>query len=152
MVSRTASAELRTVWRGNWLAAIHELADLHMQRATWLNPANRNPHYSFIEYVEVYFDDLALTEDHGGYAARIAEGLLSADEAAVVRQLHSLFDQYKPPGGDFDHGAILDDPSWHRIVEAAKEAQHRLAGIITEPGEQARLLQTSAYAVAAAQR
>lgn len=60
MTPPTATAEQRANWRSNWLSSIQELADLEMQRATWLNPHNGNPHYSFVEYIEVYFDDLAV--------------------------------------------------------------------------------------------
>jgi hypothetical protein len=140
MVSHTPSGNLRGTWRAEWLRSIQELADLDMQRATWVNPANPNPHDSFVEYVECYFDDLGLTEQDGGYSARIAEGLLSPAEAAAVSEFHALFDHYEPPNGDSDAQAVLDDPAWQRVVDAAKDAQHRLTRIIDDPDERIYLL------------
>lgn len=146
-----ADAELRVNWRANWLSAIQQLADVDMQRATWLNPRSGNPHFSFVEYVECYFGDLLLGEQDGSYAARVEQGLLSAAEATVVSEFHSALDRYEPPNGDdYDHQAILDDPAWHGVVEAAKEAQHRLARLLEEPTERARLLKASEHAIAAA--
>lgn len=121
-----------------------------MQRATWLNPHSGNPHYSFVEYVEVYFDDLALGAADGGYAARIAEKLLTDEEAATASRLHALLDHYEAPTNDGDHRAILGDPAWHRVVGAAQETQAMLATLIDQPGERANLLQPSEHAVAAA--
>lgn len=150
MTQPTATAELRTNWRASWLSSIQEIADLEMQRATWLNPHNGNPHYSFVEYIEVYFDDLALGDVGGGYAARIAEGLLSDEEAAAASRLHALLDRYESPTDDYDHRAILEDPEWHRVVGAVREVQASLSAIIVQPEERARLLLPSEHAVAAA--
>lgn len=146
----TATAEQRTNWRANWLASIQELTDLEMQRATWLNPDNGNPHYSFIEYITVYFDDLLLGETNGGYSARMAEGLLSEREADAASRLHLLLDDYKSPTDDYDHHAILADPAWHRVVATAQEAQAVLASLIAQPDEKIYLLQASEHAIAAA--
>lgn len=140
MTPPTATAEQRANWRSNWLSSIQELADLEMQRATWLNPHNGNPHYSFVEYIEVYFDDLALGDVGGGYAARVAEGLLSDEEAAAASRLHALLDRYESPTDDYDHLAILEDPAWHHVVGAAREAQASLSTIIVQPEERASLL------------
>jgi hypothetical protein len=152
MTTQTASAELRANWRADWLSSIQELADLEMQRATWLNPHNDNLHYSFVEYVGVYFDDLLLGAANGGYAARIAEGLLSDEEAAAASTLHALLDRYEAPIDDYDHRAILEDPAWHRVVGAAREAQASLSTIVVQPEERASLLLPSEYAIAAAAR
>lgn len=150
MTPPTASAELRTNWRANWLTSIQELADLEMQRATWLSPHNGNPHYSFVEYIEVYFDDLLLGNVDGGYAARVAEGLLSDEEAAAAAKLHTILDRYESPTDDCDHSAILEDPAWHRVVGAAREAQASLSTMIVQPEERASLLLPSEHAIAAA--
>lgn len=152
MTTQTASAEVRANWRANWLSSIQELADLEMQRATWLNPHNDNPHYSFVEYVEVYFDDLLFGDASGGYAAAIAEGLLSEEEAAAASTLHALLDRYKAPTDDYDHRAILEDPAWHRVVGAARETQASLSTIIVQPEERASLLLPTVHAIAAAAR
>lgn len=150
MTPPTATAELRANWRHNWLSSIQELADLEMQRATWLNPHNGNPHYSFVEYIEVYFDDLLLGNVDGGYAARVEEGLLSDEEAAAAAGLHAILVRYESPTDDYDHSAILEDPAWHRVVGAAREAQTSLSTMIDQPEERASLQLPSEHAIAAA--
>jgi len=152
MSSLSDDTEYRATWRANWLRSIQELADLEMQRATWLNPHSGNVHYSFVEYVESYFSDLALAKDSGGYPARIAENLLSEEEAAAVCRFHVLFDSYKPPTDWYDHDAILEDPKWLDVVDAAQTAQARLATIINDLIEKQSLLQASVHAFAAAGR
>lgn len=139
--------ERRARWRNDWLSSIEELANLDMQRATWLNLTNANPHYSYIEYLECYFTDLCLSD---GYAARVADGFLSSDEAAAASQLHSLLDRYKPPTDEFDRQAILQDPRWLQVVSAAKVAQAMLATMLNDPEERKSLLIPSEYAFAAA--
>ncbi|WP_158914763.1 hypothetical protein [Caulobacter sp. S45] len=64
-------AELQVKWRANWLGSIEEISNLEMQRATWLNPDNSNPHYTFIEYTSCYFDGLVVNEGDGGYVAAL---------------------------------------------------------------------------------
>lgn len=152
MQSLSGDPDVRATWRANWLSSIQELADLGMQRATWLNPHSGNPHYSFVEYVESYFSDLALAKDWGGYAARIKEHLLSQDEAAAVSQLHAVFESYEPPADWFDHHSILEDPKWLRVVDAAQAAQARLATIIDDPLERESLLRPSVHGPTAAGR
>ncbi|MBE0579128.1 hypothetical protein [Devosia sp.] len=148
----SGDTERRASWRLNWLSSIQELADVGMQRTTWLNAHSGNRHYSFVEYVESYFSDLALSKDDGGYPARIADNLLSQDEAAAVSHFHILFDNYEPRTDRFDHHDILADPNWHRVVEAAQAAQALLATMIDHPGERESLLRPSVHALAAAGR
>ncbi len=149
MVADRASAEQRMLWRKNWLSSIAEFADLDMQRATWLNPKNINPHYSFVEYICSYFDRVA----EKGYDAPVAAGYLSEQEAAVVADLHALLDAYKPPNGDdYDHDAILQDETWHEVAATAKVARGRLAAIITQPAELRALLEPSIHARQAAEK
>jgi hypothetical protein len=42
--------------RAQWLGALGQIADLELQHRTWLDPANRNPHWSYIEFVCCYPD------------------------------------------------------------------------------------------------
>ena len=152
MPPSSGDTEFRASWRASWLSSIQELADMGMQRSTWLNPQSGNRHYSFVEYVESYFSDLALSKDDGGYPRRIADNLLSQEEAAAVSHFHVLFDSYKPRTDRFDHQDILEDPNWHRVVEAAQAAQARLATMIDHPEERESLLLPSVHALAAAGR
>jgi hypothetical protein len=152
MLPSVGHAEFRATWRTNWLSSIQELADLDMQRATWLNPHGKNPHFSFVEYVTCYFDDLRFGEEEGGYAARIADNLLSQEEAAAVSEFHTLFNNYKSPTHDYDHCAILQDPEWLRVVAAARAAQALLAIMIDRLEERESLLEASVHALATAAR
>ena len=127
--------ELRRNWRANWLGSIQEFADDDEQRRLWLDPPN--PHFSFGEYLCCYFDDLNLSK--GGYEWAINESLVSPDEAAAVAQFHYLADGYHSPTDDFDHLAILADPKWVAVVEAAKRSKVALLGLIDDPNER-RLL------------
>jgi hypothetical protein len=126
---------------------IQELADLDVQRATWLNPSPPvwNPHYSYVEYLITYMD-------YADWSDRVAEGLLSEEEAAIIAELDKKVRNYNALNGDYDHEAILDDPKWVKIVRAARETQQRLLPLITDPAERIRLLEPSEHALTAAKR
>ena len=142
-----AAPEFRTAWRKNWLGSLEEMADLEMQRSTWLNPANGNPHCSFVEYVECYFDGLLLQENEGGYPARVTEGLLTAEEARAVEGFHQILTDYEAPNDDdYDHQAILADERWLEVVAAAQSARLALSEIITDPAERYVLFEPSIHA------
>lgn len=104
----------------------------------WLDEANTNPHFSFVELRCSYFDDLGLSD--GGYGWALAEGLVSADESAAVENFHHIAGIYESPADDYDHHAILADPTWAEVVAAARQAQAALLGLIDDPRE--RLLLT----------
>ena len=40
---------LRRNWRTNWLNSVREFADAETQRRSWLDAANTNPHFAFVE-------------------------------------------------------------------------------------------------------
>jgi hypothetical protein len=145
----TVDDDLRAGWRQRWLGCIRELADLREQRATWLNPENGNPHYSFVECCCSYFDDLALG-DPDSYFKRMSEGLVGAEETAAVAQLHEMLSAYSPPGNDdCDHSAILDDPGWQAVTAEASRTIDRLIGLLSEPEELRALTQPSTEALRA---
>jgi hypothetical protein len=137
----TDYVELRKHWRPAWLSSIQEFADIDTQRAKWLDPKNTNRHWSFAEFMCCYFDDIGLDETELGYSGWIEHGLITAIEAAAVADFHAIARAYKPPRGDhYDNAAILSDPKWLLVVEAAKKAQARLAELITDPRERDLLL------------
>jgi len=140
--------DLRRNWRASWLGSIQEFADEETQRRSWLNPNNSNPHFSFVEYLCCYFDDLALSE---GYETALADGLVSAEEVAAVAEFHTIADTYNSPKGDYDQEAILADPKWAEVVAAAKHAQAGLLALIDDPKECSDLTEPGPYAVAARQ-
>lgn len=135
----TDYVELRKNWRPRWLGSIQEFADIDTQRAKWLDPSNTNPHWSFVEIMCCYFDDIGLTDL--GYSGWIEHGLISSAEAAAVADFHAIANAYNSPrGDDYDSAAILGDPRWLHVVEAAKEAQARLAELIADADERRLLL------------
>ena len=141
-------ASLRKSWRTRWLGSLEELGDIAMQRATWLNPANSNPHYSYVEYRECYFTDLDLSD---GYSPLVADGYVSNAEAEAVEPFHRLFKAYGTPTGDsYDHAAILADLRWLEIADAARAAADRLADLLAYPEELRHLRERSPSALQAA--
>ena len=130
--------EGRKNWREQWLSSIQEISDLEFQKIAWLDGSNTNPHFSFVEYFCCYFDDLGLAD---GYGDAIGEGLVSSEEFAAVEEYHLIADKYKSPSNDYDHQAILTDPSWLEVVAAARTAQKRLAELIVDAEERRILLE-----------
>ena len=148
MMSPAESAAYRESWRAHWLGSIEEISDIAMQRATWLNPSNGNPHYSYVEYRCSYFDDLHLDE---GYDTLIEEGFVTTAEAGAVSEFHALLSAHEPPTGDqYDHQAILADPNWLAVTQAGRAAADRLEPLLTDPREISHLRETSPSALQAA--
>jgi len=104
----------------------------------WLNELNQNPHFSYIEYMCKYFDDLCFDAD--GYDWAIKQRLVSEDEARAVAGFHEIASDYESPTDDYDHRAILSDPNWKQVVDAAKLAQASLIKIIEDPKERRVLM------------
>src|ERR1041384_2180730 len=99
---RTIQGQLRS----SWFAQGYEISDVNLQRRTWLDPTNRNPHWSYIEFVESYPKD-----DQLSYARH--QGWLAADEFKVLSELRHVLVGYSPPQDQFyDNAAVLDDPAW----------------------------------------
>lgn len=97
-----------------------------------VGPRQKSAHFTFVEYVCTCFDRLPIN-DEGGHAELIRDGYLSDAEVAAVARLHHVLKQYVPPNADHHDGAaVLADPSWHVVVEAAEEAQSRLDPMITD--------------------
>ena len=128
------SPELRGNWRRNWLSSIRELSDLDWQRQLW--GKSSNPHHSYEEYVVTYFDDVVLD----GYPERVAEGLMSTEEAEAVAPLLARIEAYREPGALTDDAAVLADPAWADVVASAVAARTTLLQTITDPNERRELL------------
>ena len=140
--------DVRSAWRQNWLGSLQELADFDIQKRAWLNPTNANPHYSYVEYVASYFDDLQLAA-RDGYASAVEEGLLTPAEASAVADFHARFDAYVDLGHS-DPKVILADPQWLGVVEAARSAQAGLLVLLEDGAEKALLTPRSSHAISAA--
>lgn len=129
--------ESRRNWRANWLRSIQEFSDDEAQRRLWLDPTNTNPHFSFVECMCCYFDDVLRPD--AGYDWPLNEGFVSADEVATVADFHQIADTYDSPTDDYDDQAILADLRWAEVVAAAKRARTALLSITDDPHER-RLL------------
>jgi hypothetical protein len=129
----------RKAWRKAWLGSIQEIADLDKQQRMWLDVTNTNPHYSPIEYLACYFDDLGLSNRK--YIWAVGEGLLTHSESEAVAEFHSCLDAFTHPDL-YDHAAVLDDPEWLEVVSAARSAQSALLNLIDDPAERRTLTES----------
>jgi hypothetical protein len=137
----TEEEDQRRHWRLMWLSSIQAFSDSETQRTRWLDPSERNPHFSFVECMCSYFDDAYLGEDDA-YEKRLAAGKLSKEEVAAVAEFHAIAERYKSPtGNDWDVQAILQDAEWQTVVDAAKRAQERLLPMLTDSPERDALTQ-----------
>ena len=124
-----------------WLSSIQAFSDRETQKARWLDPAERNPHFSFVECMCSYFDDAYLGEDDA-YWKRLSAGKVSEQEVDAVSEFHALADRYESPSDDdWDTQAILDDRNWQAVVDAAERARERLLPLLTDRAEKDALTQ-----------
>ncbi|MCP3962660.1 MAG: hypothetical protein GY719_32880 [bacterium] len=120
---------------------LYEFANTRLQRASWIEgpsadwPDGRPWVSSFVESMCTYFDDLGLSE---GYESRIGEGLVTPREAGLAASFHVLADFYDPTS-DADHGAILADPNWQAVVDAAVALWSALKRETRDPFDQATI-------------
>lgn len=133
-------ANLRVSWRLRWLSSIHHFADREIQQTRWLDPAETNPHFSYVECMCVYFDDVMLGNDNA-YADLVQRGWLSDQEVGSVREFHQAASKHESPSGDdWDAAAILADPKWQSVVALAERAQQKLSPLLTNQTERDALL------------
>jgi hypothetical protein len=119
--------------RRDWFTSINELADIDLQRRRWREATGWNPHWSYVAFVSSFPDQDELAE------AR-ARGWLNAGEFRILRELLLTLVEHEAPGGDdFDHVAILNDPAWHDVVEAARIAKQELLAVVSVAGEREAL-------------
>ena len=102
--------------------SLREIADLELQRKTWLDPTNTNPHWSYVEFVCSYPDDDQLTDGQDN-------GWLSPTEARVLSEFRKILVAHQSPTGDHvDNAAVLNDPAWHEVVRQAQAALREPTG------------------------
>jgi hypothetical protein len=122
---QSTASQLRTSWFGS----VAEIADLDLQRRTWLDKANRNPHWSYVEFVCSFPDDDQLEHAH-------REGWLSERELGILSELRQILVSHAAPrGDDYDLATILDDPTWHAVAAAAEHAKQQLLAITRNRSE-----------------
>ncbi len=140
-MSEPSEVDQRHYWRLRWLSSIQAFSDSETQQTRWLDPQERNPHYSFVECMCSYFDD-AFMGDENAFDRRIQRGHVTVEEVAAVEDFHALADAYQSPErDDYDNAAILADPEWHAVVDAAEQAKQRLLPLLKEPAEREALMQ-----------
>ena len=126
------SDQLRT-W---WFSRVAELANIDLQRRMWLDEKNTNPHWSYVEFVESYPDRDQLVQ-------ALNAGWLMPTEFKILSDLGEILTAHKAPGrDDYDHEAILGDPGWQSVVQAAERAKQQLLSITTDSKERGMLLGT----------
>lgn len=120
----------REIWRQRWLSSINELTSLELQRKSWLDRHQTNPHWSFVEFMCSYFDDLLCDFPYSHY---IEIGWVSIQEYEVLRDWHEALDNYLAPrNDDHDREVILADRVWLEIVEAGEKAKLKLAVFLSK--------------------
>ncbi len=132
----------KELWRNRWLCCINELTSLELQRKSWLDKSNTNPHWSFVEFMCSYFDDLGIDNN---YKDQLKEGWISKSEFEIFQSWHGLLDKYdSPKGDDYDVKAIIEDKDWQLIVKEGKKAKLVLSKTLSK-GENQILIEEIDY-------
>lgn len=120
----------KTEWRERWLSCINELTSLHIQSKSWLDFTHKNPHWTFIEFMCSYFDDLGIDNN---YLYQLDKGWISNEEFKIIEKWHITLDKYESPKKDnYDNEAILKDTKWSEIIEIGVKARNELAKTLNE--------------------
>ena len=105
----------KELWRNRWLSCINELTSLKLQKDSWLDKTNLNSHWSFVEFICSYFDDLGVDNN---YDYQLKNDWISKNEFEKIKDWHELLDKYESPNNDdSNHKSILKDENWLAIVE-----------------------------------
>lgn len=120
----------RGEWRKQWLDRIFELTAIEFQKKTWLDKTgNLSPHFSFVEFMCSYFDDLI---SGNTYEYFIQQNLISFIELSVIKEWHEKLQKYKAPNNDdYNVEAILSDREWNGIMKIGEEARNELIKILS---------------------
>ncbi|GAA4842227.1 hypothetical protein [Algivirga pacifica] len=125
---------IEEIWRNRWLSCINELTSLRLQRESWLDKTNSNPHWSFVEFMCSYFDDLGIDNN---YAHQLNNDLISNKEFEIIKPWHELLDKYNSPkNDDYDVEKILEDKEWQLIVEKGVKVKIELSNCLNEAENQ----------------
>lgn len=117
-------------WRKRWLSSINELTSFDLQKKSWIDKTHSNPHWSFVEFMCSYFDDLAIDNN---YKYQLDKGWVTKKEYELIEDWHIALDKYKSPKNDnYDNEAILSDPNWLNILEIGIKSREELAKTLNE--------------------
>ncbi|TVT42926.1 hypothetical protein FNT36_02205 [Hymenobacter setariae] len=116
--------DLRELWRVRWKASIEELTSLEHQHETSLNTSKSSVHYSFVEFMCCYFDDLLCGLNYGQLAEN---SYVSEQEKDILLEWHTALEDYNSPqsNGYYDI-TIWNNPEWQRIVDLGAIAWEKL--------------------------
>jgi hypothetical protein len=112
-----------------WFGSVHEIANIELQRRTWLAPPTPSPHWSYVEFRCSYpaLEQLEFARNSGH---------LSKVEFDLLATLKKAISEHEPPRGDaYDHRAILADPAWQALVANAEKTRQKLLLIVGDPEE-----------------
>ncbi|WP_044205612.1 hypothetical protein [Flammeovirga sp. OC4] len=121
-------------WRERWLACINELTSFELQQRSWLDKTNTNPHWSFVEFMCSYFDDLAIDNR---YEHQLQHKWITKTEFSIIEKWHDQLDKYDTPNNDdYNAAEILKDTKWQSIVEKGYHMKIELSKIISTSEKQ----------------
>ena len=124
----------RDNWRERWLGSINELTSLDLQKQSWLDTTHTNPHWSFLEFMSCYFDDLVVDDN---YKHPLDKGYVTIQEYETIMDWHEALDKYDSPKNDvYDNEAILNDPKWLDILNIGINVRNKLAESLSETEKQ----------------
>jgi len=136
-VSESEKLEQRKHIRLRLMDSISELSDFGEQESLWLDPDNENPHFSWIEYSECFFD---CTGGYDGFGELVGTGILAASEAVCIQPLNDALVAYSPPNKEaYDNLAILQDEDWVRVVDISRRTKQELLKLLKDSNEIKRL-------------
>lgn len=112
-------------WRIEWLKSLNELSSTKLQQTSWLNEKETNPHYSFIEFINQYFNDLFIDNN---YEYQIEKKWISKKEFSIINCWHINLSNYNSPQNkDYDHLSILNDKNWIKLVDQINSIKPELS-------------------------
>jgi hypothetical protein len=118
----------KEIWRERWLTSINELTDIELQKKSWLDFSNKNPHWSFVEFNCVYFDEILADFDYAHY---LEIRWINSNEYDIIYSWHDELDKYFAPDGDhYNHEIILKDKNWLDIVKLGLKTKKTLINIL----------------------
>lgn len=120
----------KNLWRARWLGCINQLTSFDLQNKSWLDKTHSNPHWSFVEFMCSYFDDLAIDEN---YKYQLDQGWVTKKEFKLIEDWHIALDKYNSPkNDDYDNEAVLNDPKWIELLKNGVKARNKLAKTLNE--------------------
>ena len=124
----------KELWRNRWLSCLNELTSIELQQKSWMNKSNTNPHWSFVEFMCSYFDDLGIENQ---YEYQLKENWVTQNEFEIIQKWHDSLDKYdSPTNDDYEVVEILKDKKWQMIIVEGKKATTELSKFLNNTEKQ----------------